>query len=476
MKATSLLFTSLGLLTLTVSAAPQKQPNLVFIMADQMRALATGYAGDPNLQGKTPNLDRLAAEGVNFCNAVSTMPVCTPFRGSMLTGRYPLSTGLFMNDVPLSPAENSIAKVYKAAGYNTGYVGKWHVDGHGRMEYIPPERRQGFDYWKVLECTHDYMKSAYYDNNDPKRKYWPGYDVIAQTTDAQEYITKNAATGKPFIFFLSWGAPHDPYKMVPDQYKKLFPKEMIKLRANVPGEMDDKTRDSLQGYYAHIVAIDECLGRLMRTIHDAGIEDNTILMFTADHGDMIGSQGGYHKQRPEAESASVPFLIRYPAAQRVHGAVKTPIGTPDIMPTLLGLSGLRVPSSVEGEDLSPLIRGERPAQDRGVLIECVVPFGDWATHNGREFRAIKTERYTYVRDLKGPWLFYDNEKDPDQMSNLVGNPEAAPMQKQLNQQLDQLLAQRKDEFLPGADYEKKWNYGHHAGKKNGKKADKAEAE
>ncbi|MCK4999098.1 MAG: sulfatase-like hydrolase/transferase, partial [Anaerohalosphaera sp.] len=164
-----------------------RKPNIVFVFADQWRAQATGYSGDPNLQGKTPNLDKLAGESVNLSNAVSTCPVCTPYRASMLTGQYPLTHGLFLNDAPLRSEAVTIAEVCKEAGYDTGYVGKWHIDGHGRGRYIPKERRQGFDYWKVLECTHNYNNSAYYDADDTTICRWQGYDAIAQTRDVQEY-------------------------------------------------------------------------------------------------------------------------------------------------------------------------------------------------------------------------------------------------------------------------------------------------
>ena len=132
-----------------------EKPNVVYILTDQWRAKATGYNGDPN--AITPNIDQLATESINFTNSISTSPVCTPARAALLTGRFPTTTGMFMNDVPLSPEERSLAKAFKTGGYDTAYIGKWHVDGHGRASYIPPERRQGFDYWKVLECTHDYQ-------------------------------------------------------------------------------------------------------------------------------------------------------------------------------------------------------------------------------------------------------------------------------------------------------------------------------
>ena len=166
-----------------------RKPNVVFLLADQWRAQATSYAGDPN--AKTPNLDQLAQESVNLTNAVSSCPVCSPYRGSLMTGQYPLRHGVFLNDVQLSPEAVSIAKVYKEAGYETAYIGKWHLDGPGRSNFIPRERRQGFEFWKALECTHNYNNSFYYSDENVKLK-WEGYDAIAQTRAAQEYIQGRA--------------------------------------------------------------------------------------------------------------------------------------------------------------------------------------------------------------------------------------------------------------------------------------------
>ena len=130
------------------SARPKVKPNIVFVLTDQWRAQATGYAGDPNV--KTPHLDAMAARSIHFENAVSVCPVCKPYRASLMTGKYPLSTGMFMNGLYLPSQELCMAEIFKEAGYDTGYIGKWHLDGHGRDAYIPKDRRQGFDYWKVL--------------------------------------------------------------------------------------------------------------------------------------------------------------------------------------------------------------------------------------------------------------------------------------------------------------------------------------
>lgn len=432
-----------------------KKPNIVYVFADQWRGQATGYAGDPNLQGKTPNLDRLAGESIDLVNAVSTTPVCTPYRASLLTGQYPLTHGLFLNDAPLNPEAVTMGKIYKAAGYDTGYVGKWHVDGNGRSAYIPKERRQGFEYWKVLECTHNYNKSAYYDGDDQTKKYWPGYDAIAQTKDVQQYIKDHAGKDKPFLMVLSWGGPHNPYQTAPDKYKKMFKADKLKLRDNVPDQ--DNVRRDLAGYYAHIAALDGCMGELMKTLDETGIRDHTILVFTSDHGDMLGSQGEKRKQKPYDESVSVPFLVRYPERLGSGGKkIDMPIGTPDILPTLLGMSGLAIPGSIEGDDYSQVLSGLREPNNDAAMIECQSPFGEWK--NGREYRGIRTRRYTYVRDLNGPWLLFDNKKDPFQKTNLVENPEAAGLLKELDAQLNAKLAAQNDAFLPGKTYIAKWGY------------------
>ena len=442
------------------SAPARRRPNVVFVFADQWRAQATGYAGDPN--AITPNLDKLAAASVNLTTAVSCCPVCTPYRASLLTGQYPLTHGLFLNDLCLSDDAVSIAEVFAAAGYDTAYIGKWHIDGHGRASFIPRQRRQGFDYWKVLECTHSYNRSAYYADADGEKKlHWDGYDAIAQTRDAQRYIAAHARGGKPFLLMLSWGPPHNPYETAPPEYRRLFADaDKIKLRPNVPDKAEPAARKDLQGYYAHCAALDVCVGDLRKTLAECGIENDTIFVFTSDHGDMLGSQGERRKQRPWDESIRVPFLLHYPAACGRGGkAIDMPFNTPDIMPTLLGLAGIALPKTVEGADYSGVLTGSRPADNDAALICCIAPCGEWTRPlGGREYRGLRTRRYTYVRDLTGPWLLYDNQADPYQQTNLVNQPDHADLQKTLDARLNQMLAARKDKFLPGWDYIKQRGY------------------
>ena len=439
------------------TAAPGRKPNVVFVLADQWRAQAAGYAGDPNLLGRTPRLDRLAAESVNFTHAVSCCPVCTPYRASLLTGQYPLTTGLFLNDLCLATRATSLAQAYAREGYDTAYIGKWHMDGHGRRAYIPPERRHGFDYWKVLECTHDYNRSLYYAGSDPAPRVWDGYDAVAQTADARAYIAGRARSARPFVLILAWGPPHNPYDTAPAAYRTLFEADKLVLRPNVPDAR--AARRDLAGYYAHIAALDACLGGLLDAIDAAGLRENTIVVFTSDHGDMLGSQGEVRKQRPWDESIRVPLLVRDPAARAAGRALELPINTPDLMPTLLGLSGVPIPASAQGDDFSALIRGAPAPEDNPVLIACPSPFGEWTrAKGGREYRGVRTARYTYVRDLHGPWLLYDNAADPFQLVNLVGKPEHAMLQARLESALRTLLAKTADDFRPGPAYIAKWGY------------------
>ena len=435
-----------------------KQPNVVLVFADQWRAQATGYAGDPVV--KTPHLDRLAAESINATHAVAGCSVCSPARASLLTGRHPLTHGVFVNDVCLSHEAVSLADAFHNAGYDTAYIGKWHVDGHGRSNYIPPERRQGFrDYWKVLECTHDYNGSAYYAGDSDEKRVWEGYDAIAQTRDAQQYI-RDYDKDHPFLLVMSWGPPHAPYETAPEAYRARYRPEDVVLRPNVPEGHAAQARQWLAGYYAHCTALDDCVRDLRQTLVEKGVEEDTLFLFFSDHGDMLGCQGTDKKQKPWDESIRIPFLLHYPALfGRTGREVDALIDMPDIMPTVLHLCGLPVPETVEGVDFSDCLKGGPDPSDGAAVLSCPQPFGQWWTgRGGREYRGLRTRRYTYARALDGPWVLYDNETDAYQMDNLVGKPEHAELQAELDAWLQRRLDAMGDAFLPGMDYIRRWGY------------------
>lgn len=440
----------------SVEAHAADKPNILYLIADQWRASATGYAGDPNV--RTPNLDRLAKESQNFCNAVSVLPVCTPHRAALLTGRYPTSTGMFLNDAHLPDEELCMAEILGTAGYATGYIGKWHLDGHGREAYIPPDRRQGWQYWKAAECDHNYNRSHYYTGNSDEKRYWEGYDAFAQTKDAQQYLRDRATNGRPFILMISYGVPHFPHKTAPEEFKAMYPLEKIQLPPNVPPGMQARARQEAQGYYAHCTALDKCIGELLDTLAATGLATNTIIVFSSDHGEALGSHGvpPTQKQVAWSESAQVPFLLRVPGIAPRN--VTTPLTTPDILPTLLALSGVTIPETVKGEDLSALLRAGRDA-DRAALYMSVSPFArSVPAEKLSEYRAIRTSRYTYVHGLQGPWLLFDDQQDAYQTNNLIGKAEFASVARELDGRLQAELKRIKDDFRPGKDYIAEWGY------------------
>ncbi|MCM8732452.1 sulfatase [Hephaestia sp. GCM10023244] len=460
-SAAALSAASLGGAALAASTRP-KRPNVVFLLTDQWRAQATAYAGDTN--ARTPTLDRMAAQSANCVNAISGLPLCCPARASLMTGQYALKHGVLINDVPLKPNAVTLGEAFRNAGYRTGYIGKWHLhgspDGHyGRRDtYVPADKQFGFDYWKASECDHDYNKERYFVGNDPVPRIWPGYAPIAQTADACAYIEAARDEPDPFFLMLSLGPPHFPYQTAPMRYKQRFTEAGIDLRPNVPEPLAQRARTSLRGYYAHIAAIDDCARQLLETLEKTGLADDTIFVFTSDHGDMMFSQGLEGKLYPWDESTRIPLLIRYPRLLGKAGKkISTPINIPDLMPTLLGLAGIDIPVGIQGIDFSNLlVAGQRPGGPKSAFINNPVSNFQLLERGFDEYRGVVTERYTYVRAVEGrPWLLYDNLNDPYQKHNLVNTPEGKALLPELDAEVAMWLHRLDDDFLPGEEYLKR---------------------
>jgi arylsulfatase A-like enzyme len=432
----------------------KKRPNLLFVFADQMRGQAIGCMG--NEQVHTPNLDQLASEGVLLTNAISTLPICCPARASLLTGRYPLSHGVYTNGPELPDSEVTVGEILKAEGYQTAYIGKWHLLGHGgkpgqpygSSQYIPPgPKRHGFDYWAASNIIHDYFNSYYFTDTDEKVPI-DGWEPDTQTDLAVNYLGEYDGE-QPFCLFLSWAPPHDPY-VAPDKYLEMYPPENIKLRDNV--FLADKS--VIAAYYAAITSLDWNMGRLIEVLDRQGLADNTIVVFTSDHGAQLFSLYLFHKQWPYEETILVPFIIRYPQALEGGGISDVLMGTPDILPTLLGLMDVEIPDVVEGKDLSPFLLGTaaEPEPD-SVLIEVIRPTGVVPDRTGmRAWRGVRTKRYTYVRFRTEDWLLIDNKYDPFQRRNLIHNPDYRDLRNELHQKLEEWLRKTNDSFPPADEY------------------------
>jgi len=386
-------------------------PNLVFVFADQLRAEATGCAG--NEQVRTPNLDRLADEGVYFPNAYTTDPVCSPARASILTGRYPHNHGVVANGVRLPATERSIARHLGESGYETGYVGKWHLDGDERPGYVPPgPRRHGFEHWYGFNCDHGHLDGHPRFDPDGNVTRVDGYQPEIQTGYAIDFVEEHA--DDPFCLFLSWGPPHTPFD-APGRYSDLYPEEDVEFRPNVPGSETSVVRGDLAEYYAMVTSLDDNLGRLLDALERLGLEEETIVCFTSDHGEMLGSLGRYRKGTPFEESIHVPLIVRYPDRIEAGLTLDAAVSLCDLAPTLLALCDVPVPDRVDGRDLAPYLTGASTDDlTDGVYVEGKLP---WCS---AEWRALRTERYLLCIDrlLEVVYLF-DTEEDPYQMENLA---------------------------------------------------------
>ena len=413
------------------------RPNILFVFADQLRASSLGHVGqEPVL---TPCLDAFAQQGLRFTRAVSNAPICSPMRASILTGLHPLSHGMVTNDLQLRQDVTSIAHVLGEQGYRTGYVGKWHLDGEDRAGFTPPgPRRQGFDFWAVANCNHLYMEGYYY-RDDPEPIFIDDYEPTGQTDVAIEFLQDSAERGDPFCLFLSWAPPHCPYDQVPGRFRGLYDAEHLAVRKNAVSPDMEK----VAGYYAHISALDWNFGRLLDALDALEMVDDTLVIFTSDHGDMLYSQNRGWKCKPWHESVIVPFIARWPGHVPAGATESAPFGLVDVMPTLLDLCGAPAPTGVEGVALPHLLLGQPGPRPSSTPIHFHLSY---KTFSFSEWRGVVTERHTYARFRDRAWCLYDDAADPYQQRNLVGDASAAEVEAALESETAQWLERLEDDF------------------------------
>lgn len=401
------------------------RPNIVFVFADQMRAHAMGAMGNPEVI--TPHLDELAAQGLLLSNAISGQPVCSPFRAQLMTGRYSHSTGVIHNDVRLPDDALIFPQVLQQHGYTTAYIGKWHLSGD-RDDPVDAVSRRGWDYWAVRNVSHQHDQPRYWVNDATEPITPEGWEPDLQTDLAIEFIEANAQ--RPFSVFLSYGPPHNPYELVPQRYVEMYAGSRLAGRPNVPIDNED----TLRLYYAAITSIDANIGRLSDALEQAGVADNTIFVFTADHGDMLGSQGHALKQRPWEESINIPFILRYPEKIEAGQERDWLVATVDMMPTVLGLVDIAVPETVEGLDLSALFVGTSTEEREAVFLFNVHRGGG----PGTDWRGIRTKEWIYAHHYAGDWVLYDLINDPYELRNLIDDDDYATTKQALQRQLREL--------------------------------------
>lgn len=448
----------------------QERPNLVFVFADQMRGSAMGFLGEEPVL--TPNLDRLARQAVVFTQAASNYPLCSPYRAMLMTGQYPHRNGVIGNclsrtapyGVELKADAKCWSDVLSESGYSLGYVGKWHLEAphepyvdcannRGKMawnEWTPPNRRHGFTFWYAYNTYDFHMHPLYWDTAADRNGFhyvdqWgPAHEADLAIRFIRNETGQYRRPGKPFALVVSMNPPHTPYNAHPEKYLEPYAKmsnDDLCRRPNIPPagtRWGDYYRSQVRHYYAMITGVDEQFGRIVEALDGAGLADNTLLVFTSDHGNCLGIHGHQTKNVPEEESMRIPLLIRFPGKLRPRKETLL-ISVPDMYPTLLGLMGLgeKVPPSVQGSNYAePLLTGEgkRPTSQLYLWMPCEQP------SLGR--RGVRTERHTLVVDrMPGKdeqLLLYDNVADPFQLKNIaVGQP----------QLVDRLLYQELAEWL-----------------------------
>jgi arylsulfatase A-like enzyme len=447
-------------------------PNIVYVFADQLRYSALGSSGNRIVQ--TPHLDRLAEEGVVLDQAFSSCPICSPYRAQLITGRYSHQNGVMDNEYELFEGQEILHQVLKNAGYRTAHIGKWHL-GH------PPytiDKRYGLDYMYAHDCDHHYYNTTYYENEQGPIKTH-GWSPEIETSKAMEFIEDHVERndGSPFSVHLSFAPPHNnvayyynnghlPYDMYPGEFNIHNP-ATVELHPNIPTPLADFAREEIADYYGNVTSLDYQVGRIMAKLKELGIEDNTILCFSSDHGDHLRSHGygcpgdrwlhytkRANKATPHDEAIHIPFILRYP--DKVEGKKRTQVlfNSVDVMPTLLALCGIEIPGGVQGTDLSHTLTGDSGFEPDSVYLQILGPGwpsrGQWVGY----WRGLRTDRWLYARWHQpeqyeyGIWLF-DRESDPYEMNNLAGRPDHSEIQNSLEARLKQWMQDTEDPFETG---------------------------
>ena len=445
-----------------------KKPNLVYVFPDQLRKQAMAFWDTPEFKGAirtkadpviTPNIDKLAHEAVVITRAVSNFPLCSPHRGSLMTGMYPGSSGVPLNcnaTRPISSLRTDLtgfSDVLKKGGYALGYIGKWHLDyplsndpaNPGNYvdprepawdAYTPAERRHGFDYWYSYG-TWDVHKDPHYYDTEGNRYEPKEYSPKHEADKAIAYLKNDAGqrdSNKPFALFVSMNPPHSPYSSLDDAmeedynlYKDMPINELLHRDNAVPSM--DKAHSAAY-YFANVTGVDREFGRIVQQLKDMGEYDNTILVFTSDHGETMTSQGITEpKNNIYTEAFDVPFIVRLPGMEtfRTEDLI---MSSPDIMPTILGLMGLSkdVPSNVQGFDYSEAIKGNKDAKRPSSALYIRNLNGEKNEESMvisyfPEARGVKNQQYSLEFTINRnneitSTKFFDDNADPYQLNNL----------------------------------------------------------
>jgi arylsulfatase A-like enzyme len=427
-----------------------RKPNILWIFSDQHRAHALGCYGDDNIQ--TPNLDRLATEGMRFTRAYANTPLCAPSRATLYTGKYATSHGVVSLHIPLLPGHRTLPEVLREYGYHTSHMGKWHLSGGAApCAFVSPFFRPGWNDWCGWENSNRPWETQYTTGDNPRPlKTLPGYQTDALTDLTVEWI-RNQPADRPWFHVVSLEPPHPPHT-APEKYEAMFRDKPLKLRPNVPETHPNRDRfiADLRRYYAQIANLDDNVGRIVEALEQTGQLDDTIIFYFSDHGELMGSHGMTGKGRPEEESVNIPLIIRYPKRVPRGKVSHAYISMVDMMPTLLGMIGADIPEGVEGADLSDTVFGRREEGADAVLLQHEHTF--FTPTPKSAFRSILTNDWSYTCFLvEGPSQLFNLHEDPYQMRNLIREPGFAEVREELHAKLAAKLKELGDDFLQRAN-------------------------
>lgn len=475
-------------------AGEASRPNILFIFSDDHASQAISCYGESRKLIQTPNIDRLAAEGMKFTRCLVPNSICGPSRATVLTGKYSHINGVYANDPrrPFDGSQTTFPKLLQKAGYQTAMIGKWHLESDPT----------GFDYWHILPGQGIYYNPPMIRMGE--RVKHEGYvtDII---TDLSIDWLKNRDRSKPFLLMSQHKAPHrewapalrhlgwdndrvypepetlfDDYgngrglawrdqdmtleKTFTDRDAKLAPPPSLtpeqrrqwdayyeprneKFRqANLSGQDLVRWRYQryMHDYLGCIKSVDESVGRLLKYLDDEGLAENTVVVYSSDQGFFLGEHGWFDKRWIVEESLTTPLLVRWPKATRPGSVSSKLVSVVDFAQTFLEMAGVPAPTDMQGRSLVPLLRGETPADWRTGFYYHYYEFPQ--PHRVRPHYGIVTERYKLVHyywpDLD-EWELYDLQVDPRETKNFINDPSYAATIKQLREELEALRRECK---------------------------------
>ena len=405
-----------------MAKARSDRPNVIVFFTDQQRWDTTGVHGNP--LDLTPNFDRMAQRGTHVYHSFTCQPVCGPARSCLQTGQYATTTGCFRNGIPLSSNARTLAHYFREDGYATGYIGKWHLYNRGVEGPVPESNRGGYEYWlasNVLEFTSDAYHTVLYDNDNNPVKL-PGYRVDAVTDAAIRYVDTHQ--NQPFFLFTSYIEPHhqnhlDDYPP-PDGYRERYTGKWIPPDLAALG---GSTHQHIAGYYGMVKRLDEAFGRLLDTLKSLNLTENTIVLFTADHGCHFKTRNSEYKRSCHESSIRVPTALQGPGFDS-GGQIQELVSLVDLPPTLLDAAGLPIPETMQGHSILPLTKGETAVWPEEAFVQI---------SESQVGRAVRTQRWKYgvdAPDKRGAAdaasehyteeYLYDLQADAYELTNLIG--------------------------------------------------------